>query len=414
MINLKHILENKLKEQKPLGDIIRDSDTDEEHLNVLFIGDTELRQDWSFAKLLLQKRLVRGKIIAKDNISAPQMLRLLRSSLTPKYDIITIMGAGNSDTNKDASKAIRALESIYTFAKSHNAKVIAITNPLKKYIKNSESKYPASIDIFEWIDNQDYSDNVIDISRFNKGLYTNNLMNINIDGHRKIAKMWLNIVSKYEIRDTEDKKDKDKEKDKEKTEIIPPATIPIAVFSGDLVADANFNDSVENQATRLLQRLEGYNAMAVWDVNNWRIGHGSSTITTPNGEVVQLGNDRSVRPLYIVTAEDAARDLKRRLIDEFIPKTVASIGPKARHLPNGVLAALVSIGYNYGSLPASVKQAARAGDIQQIADAIRARQVDNNGINKNRRNKEANYVLAASKSLIQTESYIKLKSLLIK
>jgi len=414
MISLKHILENKLKEQKPLGDIMRNSDTDEEHLNVLFIGDSELRLDWSFAKLLLQKRIVRGKIIAKDDIGAPQMLRLLRASLTPKYDIVTIMGAGNSDTNKDASKAIRALESIYTFAKSHDAKVIAITNPLKKYITNSESKYPASIDIFEWIDSQDYSDDVIDVSRFNKGLYTNNLMNLNIDAHRKIAKMWLNIVKEYKSRDAEDKKDTDTEKDKKQPEIIPPAAIPTAIFSGDLIADANFNDSVENQATRLLQRLEGYNPMAVWDVNNWRIGHGSSTLTTPTGEVIELGNDRSVRPLYIVTADDAARDLKRRLTDEFIPKIKSSIGQKSRFLPNGVLAALVSIGYNYGSLPASVKAAARSGNIQQIADAIRARQVDNNGINKTRRNKEANYVLAASASLLNNESYIKLKSLIKK
>jgi GH24 family phage-related lysozyme (muramidase) len=411
MIRLKNILETRLKEQKPLGDIIRDTDTDEEHLNVLFIGDSELRQDWSFAKMLLRKKLVLGKIIAKPDISASQMLRLLRSSINAKYDIITIVGAGNSDANKDSAKAIRALEAIYTFANNHNAKVIAVSNPLKRYVKNSESKYPAAVDISEWINSQDYTDDVIDVSRFGKGMYDRNLVNFNIDGHRKIAAMWLNIVKEYKTRDSEKKEIEPEKKD---TGIIAPVAIPAAIFSGDLVADADFNSSVTAQATRLLSRLEGYNPMAKWDVNNWRIGIGSSTITTPEGEVIQLGNDRSNRPMYIVTQEDAARDLARRLEKEFIPKTISAIGSIANRLPKGVIAALVSVTYNYGSLPASIRTACRTGDIQKIADAIRAREVDNSGINKKRRNKEANYVLAASKDLVKTESIIKLKSLIKK
>jgi GH24 family phage-related lysozyme (muramidase) len=133
-----------------------------------------------------------------------------------------------------------------------------------------------------------------------------------------------------------------------------------------------------------------------------------------NGEVIRLGNDRSQQPTYVITREDAARDLARRLGSEFIPQTIRSIGSMANSLPKGVVAALVSVAYNYGSLPQSIKNAARSGDIQQIANTIRAREVDNGGINKNRRNKEANYVLAASKNLVKTESFIKLKNLLKK
>lgn len=165
-------------------------------------------------------------------------------------------------------------------------------------------------------------------------------------------------------------------------------------LSGDLIADADFNSSVEDQSTRLLVRFEGFNPVPVWDEDNWRIGHGSSTITTADGEVIHLSNDRSNRPSYVITKEDAARDLNRRLRDEFIPDKVMSVLGGV-DLPNGVIAALVSIAYNYGSLPSSIRSAARSGDIRAIANTIQAREVDNSGINKNRRNKEANYVLAA-------------------
>jgi GH24 family phage-related lysozyme (muramidase) len=174
-----------------------------------------------------------------------------------------------------------------------------------------------------------------------------------------------------------------------------PVVVPPFVYNDAIVRNADFRSSSHDQATILLIKLEGFNAEPYWDEDNWRIGHGSSTITTADGNVIKLSNDRSNRPAYVITREDAARDLNRRLRDEFIPLKVMNVIGGV-NLPNGVIAALASIAYNYGSLPASVRSAARSGDIQAIANAIRAREVDNGGINKNRRNKEANYVLASS------------------
>jgi len=419
MIRLKHILENKLREQKPLGDIIRTGDKkdpDMQNLNVLFIGDTQTYVDWSFAKLLLRKRIVRGKIVAQPDISLPEMFKLLRASLDEKFDIVTIMGAADSDSDNDAGKAIRMLERIYKFSKQHGAKVIAITNPLKKFIQTKdedEDKYPASIEIYDWISDQEYTDDVIDIGNFPRGYFERNGQDINPDGHRQIAKDWIDVVEQYEVR-TDKKDEPEDEKKPEPGEIIAPAAIPSYVYSSDLITDADFNSSIEDQATRLIGRFEGFSSTAKWDVNNWRIGYGSSTITTAGGEVIRLGNNRNKKPDYTIDREDADRDLARRLHAEFIPRTVQSIGSVANSLPAGVVAALVSIAYNYGSLPGSVKEAARSGDIQRIANAVRAREVDNGGINKNRRNKEANYILAASKELVKTETVIKLKNLIQK
>jgi GH24 family phage-related lysozyme (muramidase) len=118
-----------------------------------------------------------------------------------------------------------------------------------------------------------------------------------------------------------------------------------------------------------------------------------------------------VRPSIVITQDDAARDLKRRLENEFIPQTIRAIN--SADLPAGVVAALVSVAYNYGSLPNSIKTAAQSEDIQAIADAIRAREGDNSGVNKKRRNKEANYVLAAGgETVTESISNIKLKKLL--
>ena len=100
----------------------------------------------------------------------------------------------------------------------------------------------------------------------------------------------------------------------------------------------NLSDSAVDQATDLLKRFEGFVDTPQWDVNNWRIGHGSSTITKPDGTVIQLSSDQSVKPTETVTREDAARDLKRRLETEFIPKKVMPW--VSADTPDGIIAAL--------------------------------------------------------------------------
>ena len=172
---------------------------------------------------------------------------------------------------------------------------------------------------------------------------------------------------------------------------VKPVTFDISSF--DLSGDA------VKQAIDLLKRFEGFVDTPQWDVNNWRIGHGSSTITKPDGTVIQLGSDQSVKPDETVTREDAARDLKRRLETEFIPKKVMPW--VSADTPDGIIAVLTSVAYNYGSLPKSViramNQADGSGDYTIVADAVRALETHNAGINAKRRNKEADYILAIIK-----------------
>lgn len=138
----------------------------------------------------------------------------------------------------------------------------------------------------------------------------------------------------------------------------------------------------------LIKRFEGYRSTPYWDVNAYRTGYGSDTVTMADGSV------RSVTQGMNINRADADRDLYRRLDQEFIPRARNAVGADVwDRLTENQRAALTSITYNYGSLPQSVANAFRSGDINQVASAIRGLGSHNQGINANRRNAEADIFL---------------------
>lgn len=141
-----------------------------------------------------------------------------------------------------------------------------------------------------------------------------------------------------------------------------------------------------NPAVDIIKKFEGFSPTSYWDVNAHRIGYGSDTITKPDGSIVK------VTPGMKVTPEDAERDLARR-ITEFQNHAASQVGvDKWKALPQGAQAALTSVTYNYGSLPKSVIKAVDTGSPAIIAGAVRALGSDNKGVNRNRRNQEANMI----------------------
>jgi len=90
-----------------------------------------------------------------------------------------------------------------------------------------------------------------------------------------------------------------------------------------------------------------------------------------------------------VTLEDANRDLERR-IGEFQDGIKKAIGADAFNaMTEQQQAVLTSIAYNYGSLPDRIVEAIATGDAGAVYTAIKALGSDNNGINRDRRNSEA-------------------------
>lgn len=139
----------------------------------------------------------------------------------------------------------------------------------------------------------------------------------------------------------------------------------------------------------LIKQFEGFRETPYWDVNALRTGYGSDTVTLSDGTVQRVGDGTRV------SREDADRDLQRRVQTEFMPIAAKAVGEDLfNSLAPNQKAALTSITYNYGKLPASVAAAVRSGDPQAAADAIVALGSHNDGINAGRRAQEARFYLA--------------------
>lgn len=132
-----------------------------------------------------------------------------------------------------------------------------------------------------------------------------------------------------------------------------------------------------NDAFDLIANQEGFSATPYWDVNAWRIGYGSDTVTKPDGTVVRV-----TKTTPAITKADGGRDLSRR-IPEFAKAAQNQLGEgRWAPLSNYGKAAVLSTAYNYGSLPASVVKA--ADDPVNLAVAI-AKLGTNRGINNSSR-----------------------------
>lgn len=136
----------------------------------------------------------------------------------------------------------------------------------------------------------------------------------------------------------------------------------------------------EGIASNIISEFEGYRAKPYWDVNAYRAGFGSDTTTLEDGTVVPITPD------MVVTRADSERDLQRRT-QEFMAQAEKDIGAEWDQLSPAQQAVMTSLAYNYGSVPDRVTSVINnGGDVEQ---AIRDLGGDNDGVNNERRNREA-------------------------
>jgi GH24 family phage-related lysozyme (muramidase) len=144
--------------------------------------------------------------------------------------------------------------------------------------------------------------------------------------------------------------------------------------------------SLDDPTLGLIAKHEGFRERPYYDVNALRTGFGSDTVTLPDGTVKRV--DENTR----VTMDDAKRDLARRA-GEYQNHIKGLVGEDAwGGLDPNTRAALTSVTYNYGRLPASVAEAVKKGDRTDIASAVNALGVHNQGVNANRRAQEAGLI----------------------
>lgn len=118
---------------------------------------------------------------------------------------------------------------------------------------------------------------------------------------------------------------------------------------------------------------EGFTPVAKWDVNAWRIGYGSDTITFNNGSY------RNVIQGDTTTLENANKDLARRL-PKFEQKFIDAVGEKYwKRLPKNAKIGLLSYIYNYGSIrswhqkigdPNNLITAIQSNNVNKIANSL--------------------------------------------
>jgi GH24 family phage-related lysozyme (muramidase) len=147
------------------------------------------------------------------------------------------------------------------------------------------------------------------------------------------------------------------------------------------------NQNMNPLTLNTIKQHEGYQSNPTWDVNAYRAGYGSDTVTLADGKIL------TVKPGMSVSREDAERDLNRRATD-FENTAKHQVGQNVwQGLNQGAQAALTSVAYNYGSLPKRILSEVQSGDPQRISNAINSLGGDNKGINRHRRNQEAAMVL---------------------
>lgn len=146
---------------------------------------------------------------------------------------------------------------------------------------------------------------------------------------------------------------------------------------------ARFTDSTEASAA-LIRQFEGFRATPYYDVNAFRVGYGSDTITLSDGTIQRVTEGMRV------SVADANRDLIRRITTEFAPTARNAVeAERFDTFTPQQQAALTSIAYNYGEIPDRIVAALRTGTNAEIADAIRGLADDNGGVNRGRRFQEA-------------------------
>ncbi len=165
----------------------------------------------------------------------------------------------------------------------------------------------------------------------------------------------------------------------------------LAQAEGSIAKQYDQFTSGQEAAAAFIRKKEGFRSSPYYDVNAYRAGFGSDTVTLADGSIKKVTQGMSV------SIADANRDLARRIATEFEPAVKAAVGAdRYNALTPQQQAALVSLAYNYGSgafaegkALAGVAAAVRAGSKEGVVQAITARAGDNNGVNRARRLEEA-------------------------
>jgi peptidoglycan hydrolase-like protein with peptidoglycan-binding domain len=167
---------------------------------ILFLGDSETSASYSYANSLINDGTVTGKILAQTGASTYVLKQMLRDEFMKgvKYDAVSILAGGNDAWRNDSNAAINNLKSMYQMIKNAGMKVIAISNPTKKFAENPNSpkkKYPSNDEIAKWVEagGDGLIDSMIPLNsrtRDNLTAFSGDKIHLNSEGHNVVKSLW--------------------------------------------------------------------------------------------------------------------------------------------------------------------------------------------------------------------------------
>ena len=182
-------------------------------LNVLFIGDQEIKERNSFAKRLLASNQITGDIKFKFKGNSDQLLELLQNNIADNYDLVVFFCSGVYES-KEYNETIENFTIASSLCKNLDIPFITFTFPKYTYLK--DKKQAAEIKILEpyrkqvnrWILNNSSADYVVDLDlRLDEqqtffSIYGDR---ISSDGHAAIVRRIIPIIKKLDnnINDSE-------------------------------------------------------------------------------------------------------------------------------------------------------------------------------------------------------------------
>lgn len=161
-------------------------------------------------------------------------------------------------------------------------------------------------------------------------------------------------------------------------------------YTNEVISSSNSSDSFLQTSMAEVRQEEGFAEKAYWDVNAWRAGYGSDTITNPDGSVERVTQDT------VVDKAAAERDLLRRTENEFLPSVRRAVGEATYNtLSPEQAGVLAGISYNYGTgvwskdYGREIVSAVQSGDDAVTAALISGLGSHNGGIRQQRYSRAA-------------------------
>jgi lysophospholipase L1-like esterase len=177
--------------------LLTSSTTKKKNLKLLFVGDSNTDNNYSYAdKIKAKFPNIEVKKVAKGGQGTKWMIENLEQDLkNNKYDIITFLGGSNDiyggvvplQTTKDNILKIRQM------IKDNGARAILVTPPNKKfYSKNTTEKLKNLENLIAWEKQQDF-DSIIDFHDMTDkiDLFNPDLRHPNSDAHVILANVFV-------------------------------------------------------------------------------------------------------------------------------------------------------------------------------------------------------------------------------